>query len=157
MAVERRPSPSDAPQGDWPCVVIGSGFTTQRRLRSPTAGISGPRPSLLMIAAKTPSQCTAHASERTRGRAPLCAQGPSAPLRTPPPAHMLTACKQLAQRIPDIAHTQKLDLPKAKLTTRGACREPSPMGRAPCPLPPKGKRGPPKGGVCARIRSDPFF
>ena len=87
-AVERRPSPSDAPQGDWPCVVAGSGFTTQQRLRSPTAGILGPRPSLLMGAAKTPSQCTQHASDRARDRAPLCVQGPTAPLHTPPPTHM---------------------------------------------------------------------
>ena len=88
LAVERRPSPSDAPQGDWPCVVIGSSFTTQKRLRSRTPGISSPRPPLLMIAAKTPSQCTMHASERTRDRAPLRVQGPSAPLHTPPPTRM---------------------------------------------------------------------
>ena len=54
-AVERRSSPSDAPQGDWPCVVVGSGFTTQQRLRSPPPGMLGPRPSLLLKAAKTPS------------------------------------------------------------------------------------------------------
>ena len=88
VAMERRPSPSDAPQGDWPCVIVGSGFTTQKRLRSPTPGILGPRPSLLMVAAKTPSQCTAHVSERTRDRAPLCVQGLSALLHTPPPTRM---------------------------------------------------------------------
>ena len=54
MAVERRPSPSDAPQGDWPCVVIGSGFTTQQRLRSRTAGVLGSRPFSPLEAKKTP-------------------------------------------------------------------------------------------------------
>ena len=44
VAVERRPSPSDAPQGDWPCVVIGSGFTTQQRSRSLATGVLGSRP-----------------------------------------------------------------------------------------------------------------
>ena len=123
-----------------------TGITTQQRLRSPPPGILGPRPLLLMIAAKVPSQCIAHASKRTHVHAPLCAQGPSAPLHTPPPAHMLKARKQLAQRIPDSTHTQKLNLPKAKLTTRGACREPFHIGKTPCPLPRKGKRGPPKRG-----------
>ena len=65
-----------------------AGVTTQQRLRSPPPGMLGPRPSLLMIAAKTPSQCTMHASERTRDRAPLRVQKPSAPLHNPPPTRM---------------------------------------------------------------------
>ena len=35
---------------------FGSGIPTQRRLRRPTPGVLGPRPSLLMKAAKAPSQ-----------------------------------------------------------------------------------------------------
>ena len=118
-----------------------AGVTTQQRLRSPPPGMLGPRPSLLMIAAKTPSQCTMHASERTRDRAPLCVQGPSAPLHTPPPTCMpFGACKQLAQRVPDSAQAWRLDLPKAKPATRVAPPRALPVGRAPS-LPPKGERG----------------
>ena len=78
VAVERRPSPSDTPQRDWLCVVFGSGFTTQQRLRSPPPGMLGPRPSLLLKAAKTPSprrlcrmaaiKPDLHASESPEGR-----------------------------------------------------------------------------------------
>ena len=55
MAVGKRPSPSAAPLEDWPCGVIGSGFTTQRRLRSPTAGVVSSRPLLPIKAGETPS------------------------------------------------------------------------------------------------------
>ena len=55
MAVGKRPSPSAAPLEDWPCGVIGSGFTTQRRLRSPTAGVMSSRPLLPVKAGETPS------------------------------------------------------------------------------------------------------
>mgnify|MGYP003315169629 CR=1 FL=1 len=48
-----------------------TGITTQQRLRSPPPGILGPRPLLLMITEKMPSQCIAHASKRTRVHAPL--------------------------------------------------------------------------------------
>ena len=66
MAVGKRPSPSAAPQEDWPCGVIGSGFTTQQRLRSPTAGVETPGLSCAK-AGKTPSQrhLTLHNSYQT--------------------------------------------------------------------------------------------
>ena len=75
VAVERRSSPSDAPQGDWPCVVIGSGFTTQQRLRSPTVGVFGSQPLSLRKARETPSQqlvsCTLQSNpNRLRVQAP---------------------------------------------------------------------------------------
>ena len=54
MAVGKRPSPSAAPLEDWPCGIIGSGFTTQRRLRNPTAGVVSSRPLLPVKAGDTP-------------------------------------------------------------------------------------------------------
>ena len=45
----------EAPQEDWPCGVIGSAFTTQQRLRSPTAEVVSSRPLLPKKAQETPS------------------------------------------------------------------------------------------------------
>ena len=81
---------------------------------------------------KTPSQCTAHASERKRGRAPLCAQGPSASPAHPAAILMPKAREQLARRVPGDVHARWLDLPKAKPATRGATP----------PAPPPKRRGP---------------
>ena len=74
IAVGKRPSPSAAPLEDWPCGVIGSGFTTQRRLRSPTAGVVSSRPLLPVMAEETPSP--RHLSRKAN----LC-RGPTLPAR----------------------------------------------------------------------------
>ena len=75
MAVGKRPSPSAAPQEDWPCGVVGSGFTTQQRLRSPTAGVVTPGPSCI-AARRTPSQrhLTLHSCYQTSR--PTCHRKP---------------------------------------------------------------------------------
>ena len=123
-----------------------TGITTQQRLCSPPPGILGPRPLLLMLPAKMPSQCIAHASKRTHVHAPLCAQGPSAPLHTPPPAHMLKARKQLAQRIPDSTHTQCSNCPKLRLPRVERAASPSILERPPALFPERGREDPQKGG-----------
>ena len=115
MAVGKCPSPSAAPLEDWPCGVIGSGFTTQRRLRSPTAGVVNSRPLLPLKSGDTPLprhlghiaaiKLELHASESPKGRSlrmqrcelerqPCnerrrdCVRGPTAPSHNPLPTRM---------------------------------------------------------------------
>ena len=81
-----------------------AGVTTQKRLRSPPPGMLGPRPSPLMIAAKTPSQCTMHASERTRDRAASQTAKSKIPKSSPTPRH------QEKQRTPSLLMVTKAQL-----------------------------------------------
>ncbi len=116
MAVGKCPSPSAAPLEDWPCGVIGSGFTTQRQLRSLTAGVMNSRPLLPTMARETPLprhlgriaaiKLEPPASESPKGqslrmrccelewqpcnaRRRDCVRGPTAPSHTSQPTRML--------------------------------------------------------------------
>ena len=176
MAVGKRPSPSATPLEDWPCGVIGSGFTTQRRLRSPTAGVVSSRPLLPIMAGETPSP-------RHLGRMANLCRGPTPPCTClvltigrqgcrclvyhlwianitrllcarahRPLAHLAAyshaEARKSWQRVPDSAHAWLLDLPKVKPATRDAPPRTLPMGKGPLPSPQKGGEDPqpPKGG-----------
>jgi hypothetical protein len=174
MAVGKCPSPSAAPLEDWPCGVIGSGVTTQRQLRSPTAGVMNSRPLLPVMARETPlPRCLVQdIATLCRGPTPpytclvltICRQGCRCLVhhlwmanitrllcaRTHRPLAHLAAyshaeARKSWQRVPDSAHAWLLDLPKVKPATHDAPPRTLPTGRAP---PPKGEERippPPKG------------
>ena len=102
--------------------------------REDCAGAPAPPPHMHgVLTTRRQGQRVTDASVMVRMRAPCsCVQGPSAPLHTPPPAHMPKACEKLARRVPGEVHTRWLDLPKAKPATRGATpRAPPPKRRGP--------------------------
>ena len=167
MAVGKCPSPSAAPLEDWPCGVIGSGVTTQRQLRSPTAGVMNSRPLLPTMARETPlpRRLLRDIATLCRGPTPpytclvltICRQGCRCLVhhlwtmnitrllcaRTHRPLAHLAAyshaeARKSWQRVPDSAHAWLLDLPEVKPATRDAPPRTLPMGKGPLPSPQKG-------------------
>ena len=153
MAVGKRPSPSAAPLEDWPCGVFGSGFTTQQRLRSPTAGALDSRSFLPMEARKTPSP---------RHLCRIAAIKPEPPASESPEGQLLRmrCCKlEGTYATKDVATRRRARVVAWKPNQPCvACRQVSfrmerhrlspPNGGGEDPLPPKGGRGiiPPGGG-----------
>ena len=142
MAVGKRPSPSAAPLEDWPCGVIGSGFTTQRRLRSPTAGVVSSRPLLPVKAGETPLP-------RHLGRIAAIKLEPSAS-ESPKGRSLRMRCCELEwqscnarRRDCGSARVWWPGLPTAKPPTRGALPRAFPFLKSPFSLLSKEKRGPP--------------
>ena len=173
MAVGKRPSPSAAPLEDWPCGVIGSGFTTQRRLRSPTAGVVSSRPLLPVKAGETPLprhlgriaaiKLEPPASESPKGqslrmrccelewqpcnaRRRDCVRGPTAPSHTPLPTRMPKHASH-GSEYPTAPTRGCLTCPMSSQPHVARRHGPFPWGRAPVSPPKREERtpAPPRG------------